>query len=92
MVDVGFILPSSHTTIVNSPNHAARTHLVPLPSYEGCGPIAVIDGSNCAGERETRGGTHETGGPGGASKNESRLLVVVRFRPFLFVVTVDHLA
>jgi len=46
MVDVGFILHPTTTTTSPpppqlAPNHGAHAHMVPLPSPEGCGPIAV---------------------------------------------------
>jgi len=88
MVDIGFILPSSHHHHLTSPPqlapNGAQAHLVPLPSPEGCGPIAVsLNGGKREGEGGTRGGTHEMGGPSGASQERGPTFVGAPFCPSL---------
>ena len=85
-VDVGS--PSLHPTTTTSSslpqlvaNHGHQAHQVPLPSPEGCGPTSFsLNGRIWEGE--TRGGTQESGGPRGESRERDTTKVVSRSRCF----------
>jgi len=95
MVNVGFILPSSHTTIVTSP-----PQLTPITQLEPtwCPSPLMTDVGPSPMETTAQGKEKREGGP---MKREAQ---VVRQRTshdflswfvlglFLFLVTVDHLA
>ena len=81
-VDFGLIPlhPTTTTTATRRPNSLATTDNhphTPLPSLEGCGPIQ--NDSTGRDRRGTQGGTHEMGGPHGASQKAATTFVVADF-------------
>jgi len=79
-----FLHPTPPSPPQLAPNHGAHAHLVPLPSPEGCGPIAVtFNEGNRKGEGGTIGGTHEMGGPAGASQGRATTFCRGSFLPLL---------